>query len=67
VFHVQLLSLICWLYYGYIDHTLQDDASGEDTDSDDGSDAYYIMFRKSDELMPQSCVFEQLDRVDADK
>lgn len=33
---------------------------------DDG-DAYYIMIRKPEELMPPSCVFDKLERADADK
>ncbi len=45
------------------------DEEGSDDGSDDGSDGggYYIMFRGPAQLMPDSCVFDQLDRADADK
>ena len=33
----------------------------------DDSDAYYIMIRKPEELMPPSCLFDSLDRADADR
>ena len=47
----------------------QDDYPEDDDDGpyEGDSDAYYILFRKPDELMPPSCVFDKLDRVDADR
>ena len=41
-----------------------EEADGSDSDDDGG---YYIMFRKPDELMPPSCLFDQLERADADR
>ncbi len=34
---------------------------------DGDSDAYYIMFRKPEELMPPCCVFDTLDRDEANR
>ncbi len=55
----------------YILPSLQEasDEEGSDQDSDADSDGggYYIMFRGPAELMPDSCVFDQLERADADK
>ena len=46
----------------------QDDEAleGDDYGGDD-SDAYYIMIRKPEELMPPSCLFDNLDRAEADR
>ena len=33
----------------------------------DDSDAYYIMIRKPEELLPPSCVFDRLERADAER
>ena len=49
---------------------LQDDGNfnpdDEDEDGDDG-DPYYIMIPKADELMPKECIFDRLERAEADK
>ena len=49
---------------------LQDDGNfnpdDDDADDDDG-DPYYIMIPKADELMPKECIFDRLERADADK
>ena len=46
----------------------QDDQAldGEDYGADD-SDTYYVIFRKPEELMPPSCLFDNLDRSKADR
>ena len=46
----------------------QDDAalSGEEF-GDDSDGGYYIMVRKPEELMPPSCLFDNLDRAEADR
>ena len=46
----------------------QDDKAleGEDYGGDD-NDTYYIMIRKPEELMPPSCLFNNLDRSEADR
>lgn len=44
-----------------------DDGGDEDGPYEGDSDAYYIMFRKPEELMPPSCVFDTLDRDEANR
>lgn len=46
----------------------QDDRAleGDDYGGDD-NDPYYIMIRKPEELMPPSCLFDNLDRSEADR
>lgn len=44
----------------------QDDAPDDDADEDDDG-GYYIMFRKPEELMPESCLFDRLERSEADR
>ena len=49
---------------------LQDDGNfNPDDDDDDGDDGdpYYIMIPKADELMPKECIFDRLERAEADK
>lgn len=41
-----------------------DDDDDEEEDDDGG---YYIMFRKPEELMPPSCLFDKLERQEADR
>lgn len=50
------------------DKDYEDDGalSGEDYREDD-SDAYYVVFRKPEEMMPPSCLFDNLDRAEADR
>jgi hypothetical protein len=39
-----------------------------DDDDDDGDDGDpYYMIPKADDLMPEECIFDQLDRAGADK
>lgn len=45
----------------------EESRDSEDSYQGDDPDAYYIMFRKPDELMPPSCVYNRLDRADADR
>jgi hypothetical protein len=51
-----------------LDRDYEDDAAleGDDYGGDD-SDTYYIMIRKPEELMPPSCLFNNLDRAEADR
>jgi hypothetical protein len=51
-----------------LDQDYEDDKAldGEDYGGDD-SDAYYVVFRKPEELMPPSCLFDNLDRAEADR
>jgi len=49
----------------YVDDSLPDDE--DDSYQGDESDAYYIMFKRPDELMPPSSIFDRLDRADADR
>jgi hypothetical protein len=49
---------------------LQDDGNfnpDDDADDEDDGDPYYIMIPKADELMPKECIFDRLDRAEADK
>ena len=45
----------------------QDDTAldGDDCNGDDGG--YYILVRRAEELMPPSCLFDKLDRAEADR
>jgi len=44
------------------------DSNSDDDDDDNEEDGgYYIMFRRPEELMPNSCVFDRLERGEADR
>ena len=43
------------------------DSYSEDDDDDNEDGGYYIMFRRPEELMPSSCVFDRLERGEADR
>ena len=65
------LSWIERLRFPVVVHSpLQDDGNfnpdDDDNDDDDG-DPYYIMIPKADELMPKECIFDRLERAEADK
>ena len=46
---------------------MQDDGEFEGFDDDGEDNPYYIMIPKADELMPKECIFDSLERADADK
>ena len=48
---------------------MQDDTNFDPNDDEDGDDdtPYYIMIPKADELLPKECIFDSLERADADK
>lgn len=62
------LILSIYIILSFSNHWCQDDEAleGDDLYADD-SDAYYIMIRKPEELMPPSCLFDSLDRAEADR
>ena len=59
------LSFPSFLSSAFQDDSLPDDE--DDSYQGDESDAYYIMFKRPDELMPPSSIFDRLDRADADR
>ena len=71
--HDPCRSILSWkveISYSCPLFPLQDDGNfNPDDDDDDGDDGdpYYIMIPKADELMPKECIFDRLERAEADK